>query len=218
MSKNINNSNKGMEKAEVWVMALVFSLIILSSSVLLVAFDKEFVIKNTEIEEGKEDEAGKVVDYIRGDSEELPGIIFNEREIAHMKDVKNIFSFTKGILVFSALSFIVFLFYKIFCSKNGNSALELTYNILIKGAVISVALSILLVFMGLNFNWFFDFFHKIFFKDGSWVFYEDDLLVNIFTFGFFKTAFLRIIFVLFMVSSITIGVSVAIKQAFFRNV
>lgn len=162
-----------------------------------------------------------MMDYLRGDREELQVTttvggqersFFNEREIAHMADVKNLFS--GGIILrrgaaAAALSSILLLFFR--------KKLKLLPRAVIFSTSIFIGLIVLLAAaVSTDFTRYFTIFHEIFFTNDLWLLNpRTDLLINIVPESFFIDTALRIA-VLFGVSMASVlGVSgVALRKTF----
>ena len=50
----------------------------------------------------------------------------------------------------------------------------------------------LIIFIAVSFNNLFDRFHQLFFKDGTWLFYESDTLIRLFPLTFWRDAFILV--------------------------
>ncbi len=130
--------------------------------------------------------AAKVIpEYLMGkrDNLEIPGFknFFNEKEILHMEDVKNIFKYIVYIsIIFSILIFILI-------KKE-----DLPYIFLY--SLIPIGIFILTVFI-FSFDKSFTIFHEIFFKNELWLLDpEKDRLIVLMPIEFFIRSFTRIIY------------------------
>lgn len=130
--------------------------------------------------------AAKVIpEYLMGkrDDLEIPGFknFFNEKEILHMEDVKNIFKYIVYIsIIFSILIFILI-------KKE-----DLPYIFLY--SLIPIGIFILTVFI-FSFDKSFTIFHEIFFKNELWLLDpEKDRLIVLMPIEFFIRSFTRIIY------------------------
>ena len=101
-------------KDKIWGIVFITLIAVCSANILLfeplrgIAFDKGFYEKEfdkyniygrfNENSSYIDSEFGKVIDYVKGDGE-LNSKFFNIKEKEHLKDVKNIFSFIKIILI-----------------------------------------------------------------------------------------------------------------------
>ncbi|SHE73243.1 integral membrane protein TIGR01906 [Thermoanaerobacter uzonensis DSM 18761] len=116
--------------------------------------------------------------------------MFNDRELAHMKDVKNLFQMsflTRNIsIIVFILIFTYFLFTKSFYKA---------FNYLLKGTIfIIIFLLVFVLAVTLNFDNWFTGFHLVFFDNDLWQLNaETDRLIQMFPLEFFQDA----VFVIF---------------------
>jgi integral membrane protein (TIGR01906 family) len=125
---------------------------------------------------------------------EVDSTYFNSNEISHLKDVRNVFTFTWTILILN----IIFLYF------NKNKLIENFINYwktnIIIGGIVSVILLFLVFF---NFSNTFILFHQIFFPQGNWSFDSSNSnLINLFPEHIFVSFFNY--YVIIFVSSILI--------------
>lgn len=114
--------------------------------------------------------------------------VYNERELGHMVDVKNVLQIALIVWYISIIGLLLlglwawwgkwWQVYKAGLSRGG----WLT--------IIFVALTLVAVLIG--FSVFFVFFHQIFFESGTWVFRFSDTLIRLFPERFWRDAFLAI--------------------------
>jgi len=129
--------------------------------------------------------AEKAVHYLRSDADisllrDLKGEqgpLFNERELAHMVDVK--------VLTQRAFSAHAFLGVLIGASVTILLARRETKrgvpSGLLAGSLLTIALLILLIAVAyFNFDWFFVRFHRLFFEGDTWIFAYSDTLIRLF--------------------------------------
>ena len=114
--------------------------------------------------------------------------VYNEREVAHMADVKAVF---QGILRVWQVAFILFLLSGFIFWQNGErkafaSALQ-SGGLLTSGIILTIA--ILAVFA---WQTWFDLFHRFLFVPGSWLFSYSDTLIRLFPVTFWFDATLTI--------------------------
>ncbi len=103
--------------------------------------------------------------------------VFNQREIVHLEDVAFVIRIMMAVHYFVLLFFvagIVFLLGK-------RRTRQLLPYLFISGGILTLTI-ISAVAVAVFFFWevFFDQFHQILFKDGSWLFYEQDALIRLF--------------------------------------
>jgi integral membrane protein (TIGR01906 family) len=119
--------------------------------------------------------------------------LYNERELSHMVDVKNV---VQGALRTWYLSLVVLLILAVVAHRF--EWMEQFFNGLRRGGwwMIGLAIAIaLIVGVGIlidpNVFWeFFSFFHTLFFEGDSWLFYFSDTLIRLFPIRFWQDAFL----------------------------
>jgi integral membrane protein (TIGR01906 family) len=112
--------------------------------------------------------------------------IFNERELSHMEDVKAV---VIGMRVALAIGMLILLAISILAARGRwQPLLNKAFN---RGgwAVIGLIVAILL-FVALNFNSLFTWFHQIFFESGTWQFHPSDTLIRLFPMRFWQDAFI----------------------------
>jgi integral membrane protein (TIGR01906 family) len=114
--------------------------------------------------------------------------LFNEREISHMIDVRNLtvdMLFLWRVLAGSFLM-TIYLGWK-------NKWLPSLTSALVKGAKATLILIFtILLFVWIDFSQLFTLFHKIFFTGDSWLFYLSDTLIRLFPMKFWQDLFIFI--------------------------
>jgi len=114
--------------------------------------------------------------------------LFNEREISHMLDVRDL---TLAMLTLWRILFIFFTFVLFLGWKN--NWLRALLRALEFGAKITIAIIIgILIYVLVNFNQLFTLFHQIFFEGDSWLFYFSDTLIRLFPIKFWQDLFIYI--------------------------
>lgn len=114
--------------------------------------------------------------------------LFNEREISHMIDVRDLTLVMLAIWRLLSVFFMIVLFigWK-------NNWLHALFRALENGARITLAIIIgILVYVLINFNQLFTLFHQIFFEGDSWLFYLSDTLIRLFPIKFWQDLFIYI--------------------------
>lgn len=119
--------------------------------------------------------------------------LYNERELSHMADVKNV---VRGALNVWYIS-LAGLFLLAFLAKRGDWVYEYIHA-LRRGGLWMIGLAVALgaiVGVGIaaspDLFWqFFTFFHSLFFEGDSWLFYFSDTLIRLFPIRFWQDAFL----------------------------
>ena len=115
---------------------------------------------------------------------------FNDNEISHMEDVrdllKNIFIlFSVSIILFIALLLLIMLLDR----KQGLKKIGLIF---LWSSSFILFIFLVLLILSTNFYSLFDNFHVIFFPQGNYMFPEGSLLITMFPFGFFFQFFIRL--------------------------
>ena len=122
------------------------------------------------------------IDYL-GDLEFDDGTpLYNERELGHMVDVKDVVQV--GIKVWFGMTSILVL--AIIGARRWDLKdwLKSSFSL---GGLITLSLLFLISAIGLlSFNTLFTNFHKIFFEEGSWLFYYSDTLIRLFPIRFWQ--------------------------------
>lgn len=118
---------------------------------------------------------GEGIDYL-GDLTFPDGEpLYNERELRHMVDVKNVTQAAFQGLLIVGLTFL-FVAWELF--RSDKRALRLA---LINGATMTIVIIVMIVLMAVvAWDQFFDAFHRTFFTDGTWVFRFSDTLIRLF--------------------------------------
>lgn len=168
-------------------------LMYLASSIRITAFDDKmykgfFKAKNTYAELPDADErASNIINYLKG-KEELDTSFFNEKEAAHMKDVRVLFAFSLAVLIISMfvlLSIAVFAFIK--------KDISLLWKCTLFGGISGLLFAVLLFLLSLNFSAFFGAFHRIFFTNSLWLMDPlKDRIIVLLPESFFRLAARRI--------------------------
>jgi len=114
--------------------------------------------------------------------------LFNERELIHMLDVRNLTA--AALILWYVTLLIVITGCLIAWRKN---ELKAFFNAVQRGAVATLmAIFTILLAVWLNFNWLFTKFHEVFFEGDSWLFYPSDHLIRLFPLRFWQDLFLFI--------------------------
>lgn len=162
----------------------------------------------------------EMMDYLRGDREDLhiPTVVggerrefFNEREILHMEDVRNLFleglRIRRFCLVFCLACLLVLFFLKTDWKKTFPRCIQWGTGLFF------VLLAVLAAMVAGDFNKYFVIFHKIFFTNDLWLLDPStDLLINIVPEPFFMDTAARIglIFGAFILVLLGVGTGVRI--------
>ena len=107
-------------------------------------------------------------------------IVYNEREVAHMADVQAVFQLVLRVWQFA---FILFIFLAFVLWKKGEqttvAAALREGGLLTSGIILTIGLLAVFAWQA----WF-EMFHRLFFKDGSWLFFYTDALIRLFPIEF----------------------------------
>jgi len=124
-----------------------------------------------------------VFNYLRH-HEELRYFSASEQE--HMSDVRNVIDNSYLAVYVSFVICLILFIYVFYIQKKKHVRFPLWLgNSAQLAGVITLILVVLLGFLGLNFSWFFEQFHSVFFPQGNYTFASGSLLITIFSEGFF---------------------------------
>jgi integral membrane protein (TIGR01906 family) len=140
----------------------------------------------------------KVLDYLKGKSDAMPSdIMLSERELSHMKDVRNVFSFSFRLLILLSILFLVSSALLTYYSKRE----KLLKKVIVYSGIISLSMMIVLgAFFYFGFDRAFTYFHRMFFSGDSWLFLSTDNIINIYPSGLFFDIASYIFFASFSIS------------------
>lgn len=117
---------------------------------------------------------------------------FTANERSHLSDVRTLIKVSISAVYISFLVFllsVVFMYISIKRKKEkARNFFNLFTKIIFQSCIILLMIYFLLFLFSLNFNWFFDVFHKIFFPQGNYSFASDSLLIILFSSVFFYNA------------------------------
>ena len=126
-----------------------------------------------------------IIDVLNRDPDaELAGLqlkdgtpLYNERELSHMRDVRQVFGNARAVMA----AMIVFIILTGWLVSKKPDSLPGFLRSLAWGSVLTILL-IVLVFIGImtGFDTLFENFHHLFFTGDSWLFYADDSLIRLF--------------------------------------
>lgn len=112
--------------------------------------------------------------------------IFNERELSHMQDVKQVVTGMRIGLAVCMLGLLASTFFAV--SRGSRGCVLRAYR---RGAWGLIGLiAAILLFVALSFNNLFTWFHQIFFESGTWQFFTSDTLIRLFPMRFWRDAFI----------------------------
>ncbi len=113
-------------------------------------------------------------------------LLFNERELQHMIDVKNVYIATMHVLEGSVIVLVLLLLW----SWRGNWLVTYMHGLQRGGLLTIILLGLIILFILVAFNNFFVIFHEIFFKAGTWTFLYSDTLIRLLPERFWQDTFL----------------------------
>ena len=112
--------------------------------------------------------------------------LYNERELQHMRDVKNLVS--KALITWYITIALLILF-GLFASEA--HFLPSFWDAFSKGGIATIVLIVVIIFGVLaSFEWLFTAFHRIFFEGDTWLFRYSDTLIRLFPMRFWQDAFI----------------------------
>jgi integral membrane protein (TIGR01906 family) len=148
--------------------------------------------------------SAELIEYLKGSSYGYVDIEgFSEREKSHMADVKRLID---GFVIALYASLSLFLLLAISCIARMKRA-ELTAlarKALLYSGMGGIAVFAAMLIAALNFNLLFDNFHYLFFRPGTWVFAENELLISTFPWQFFQDSLFAI-----MISALIVSIALA---------
>ena len=147
--------------------------------------------------------ASESIEYVRGNRtlEHLKALgVYDDREIKHMVDVRELVDKVKIVLPL-LLVLIVVLFIALTLAKENRA---LAARGLLKGAVLTVGVFVAVgLFAAVGFQTFFTLFHRVFFEGDTWLFNYTDSLIQFYPLPFWFATSIALV-------SVTIGEAVII--------
>ena len=165
--------------------------------------------------------SNQIKDYFKNDDEKISINIerdksvnlFNQREIDHMVDVKNLIKFT---LLFERISLVIIFFTLIISSYiNGLKEIQRVLIQIIYKSFIFWSGIILLIILGMviNFNYTFTLFHKIFFRNDLWILDpRNDYLLIMFPERFFLEICIIILLLFTLINFLLLSVTWILRK------
>lgn len=111
--------------------------------------------------------------------------LYNERELSHMEDVKNL---TGAALRTWYVSLVILIGVGVWAWR-GDWFEELKQMLGTGGQVTVILLGTIILVLALNFNQLFTWFHRVFFEGDTWIFPYSDTLIRLFPLPFWRDAF-----------------------------
>lgn len=115
---------------------------------------------------------------------------FNDNEISHMVDVRELLKNIFILILVSLISFIILVL--LIMLKDRKQSLKKTGLIFLWSSSFTLLIFLVLLILSTNFYSLFDNFHVVFFPQGNYMFPEGSLLLMMFPFGFFFQFFIRL--------------------------
>jgi integral membrane protein (TIGR01906 family) len=112
--------------------------------------------------------------------------LYNDRELEHMLDVKNVVQASMRVLEISALLLVLFLLW----AWRGKWMKEYLKGLQRGGVLTLIFIGLIILFVLVAFNYIFVIFHEMFFKAGTWMFLYSDTLIRLFPERFWQDTFL----------------------------
>ncbi|MBI3027337.1 DUF1461 domain-containing protein [Candidatus Woesearchaeota archaeon] len=161
-----------------------------------------------------------VLKFMTGKSDDLPDE-FNEREKRHLHDVRSLLRTASLTLYLLITLYIVLLAYSASMLKDRSIVIDFIGKILIFGGLFTILFSAtLFLFISLDFIMAFDFFHRLFFENGTYVFNPaEEIIVNLYPEQLFMEIGLRITKLVSLVSVVFIlaGLMLSFKLKIKKN-
>ncbi len=129
--------------------------------------------------------------------------IFTESELSHMVDVKKVVQ--NALLawyIIIGLSVAIFGWFLIMGQWN-----SLRKAVQAGGWVTLGLIGALIIFLLVSFNTLFDRFHRLFFADGTWLFYESSTLIRLFPLVFWRDAFALVLIFTLLVAILLVVIT-----------
>lgn len=121
--------------------------------------------------------------------------LYNNRELSHMVDVKNL---VQAALMVWRIVFISFLLIIIVLAITKHQQIIRSL-LFISGISTLGIIFLILAMVAINFSELFNYFHYLFFTGDTWLFYETDTLIRLFPLKFWQDAFIFVgLFALFI--------------------
>ena len=129
--------------------------------------------------------------------------LFNPSELGHMEDVKQVVK-TASTVWYGAMGFVLAAATWILVVKKWQP-LRKALN---AGAWLTLGLMVVVLgLLSLNFDTLFDRFHRLFFSEGSWLFFPTDTLIRLFPLVFWRDAFILVLGFALVIAIVLIGLT-----------
>jgi len=163
------------------LLVISLTLLIILSNFYFLVFNENFYLKQAEKQNTLQYKENyiNIINYLKNNE---PLKNFNEKEVLHMKDVKNIIQNTIYLLYLSIISSLTIIFYFIYKKQYKKINSSLKYSSITTIAFLLIFSAITLM----SFEKSFIYFHKIFFTNDLWILNPvTDLLINLLPQQFF---------------------------------
>lgn len=179
---------------------LLVPLIIILGFGLFVATDKTFYLKECQKLATDCQKSLLFASYLSiGGS--LSGLSLNQQERMHMQDVKNLYD--NLFLVFLFLCVFVVSFLVLLLIKDRKAYRSFMVHYLYFGGLFTLILLLLIIILSfIDFDVVFGVFHTLFFRQGSYLFSDQSILIRLFPSTFFFDALKRIFILSFVLSAL----------------
>lgn len=117
------------------------------------------------------------ISYLSQDRDQYGNIVYNERELHHMEDVKFVVGRVLGVWKIS-LVMVIGAFIWLYLKPDTDDIIK--QSVEYGSGVIIVCIFCVLAYILINFDSFFTTFHQIFFESGTWTFSYTDMLIRLF--------------------------------------
>lgn len=143
-------------------------------------YEKSGTYKNFEREKIVETQTKNLIGYFNGKNQ-LDVNFYSEQATFHLKDVKKLFHFSRGLFILTAVTCLIIGIYLVFKKRYQD-----LFNALLIGSLLTLSSIVLLGLGILNaFDWFFIKLHLLLFSNNLWLFEESDNLIKLFPQQFF---------------------------------
>ena len=139
--------------------------------------------------------------------------LFNQRELAHMLDVRVLTHQVLNLWQVLVLVLIAFIFLGIIFNLRHEILISLK-----RGALLTILLIFgVLIFLAINFNQLFTQFHQLFFEGDSWLFLMSDHLIRLFPLRFWRDIFIFIGSLSAAISLLILFIPIRLSQNSHKN-
>ena len=204
------------------ILTISFEIITFSDWIYEFNWDRNNISYRSNLTNNELDQVSdQIKDYFKNDDEKITINIernksinlFNQREIDHMVDVKNLIKFT---LLFERISLVIIFFTLIISSYiNGLKEIQrVLIQIIYKSFIIWSGIILLIISgMVINFNYTFTLFHKIFFRNDLWILDpRNDYLLILFPERFFLEICIIILLLFTLINFLLLSVTWILRK------